>query len=159
MTAEQLAEAINGVVHGAVVQVNDGTMPSVTVQAARLTPVFAAVRKMGFDFLDSITGVDYNSYFEVVYQLHNMSTNDDACLKVAVDHDQPILASVYHIWQGADFQEREVYDLMGITFTGHPNLKRILLWDEFQGHPLRKDFGMGDENAWRQMPPLPELEV
>jgi NADH-quinone oxidoreductase subunit C len=81
------------------------------------------------------------------------------CLKVVADHNEPSVPSVYSVWQGADLQEREVYDLMGIRFPGHPNLKRVLLWDEFEGHPLRKDFGLANQDAWRQMPPMPQVET
>ncbi|MCL4534550.1 MAG: NADH-quinone oxidoreductase subunit C [Bacteroidetes bacterium] len=160
MTGEQLAAAINSVVGGAVVKVTEGTMPSATLQTSRLIQVCNALKhKLGFNYLISVTGVDYCTYFEVVYHLQNIPTNEQACIKVVVDHDQPVVPSVYGVWPGADFQEREVYDLMGISFTGHPNLKRILLWDEFKGHPLQKAFGMFDEDAWRQAPSLPELEV
>jgi NADH-quinone oxidoreductase subunit C len=56
------------------------------------------------------------------------------------DRENPVLPSVVGLWRTADFQEREIYDLLGISFTGHPNLKRIALWEGFEGHPLRKDF-------------------
>ncbi len=63
-------------------------------------------------------------------------------MKCRTEREVATLPSVVSIWPGADFQEREIYDLFGILFTGHPNLKRILLWDEFEGYPLRKDFGI-----------------
>jgi len=56
------------------------------------------------------------------------------------DRENPTVSSVVGLWQGADFQEREIYDLLGIKFDGHPNMKRIFLWEGFQGHPLRKDY-------------------
>lgn len=94
-----------------------------------------------FDYLNYITAVDYFSYFEVVYQLTSLEHNHSIVLKArCYDRDNPSVPSVIGIWQGADFQEREIYDLMGIKFEGHPNLKRIFLWDGFPGHPLRKDF-------------------
>jgi len=61
-------------------------------------------------------------------------------LKVHVDRNSPTVPSLYKVWRGADLQERETYDLVGIVFEGHPNLKRIALWEGFQGHPLRKDY-------------------
>jgi NADH/F420H2 dehydrogenase subunit C len=95
----------------------------------------------GFDYLNFITAADYYSYFEVVYQLTSTIHNHTICIKARChDRENPTLPSVVSLWQGADFQEREVYDLMGIKFEGHPNLKRLLLWDGFDGYPLRKDF-------------------
>ena len=96
---------------------------------------------LDFDYLTSITAVDYNDYFEVVYQLTSMKHNHSLVLKTrCYDREKPVLPSVVSLWRGADFQEREIYDLMGISFDGHPNLKRIFLWEGFQGHPLRKDY-------------------
>ena len=94
-----------------------------------------------FDYLNYITAVDYYSYFEVVYQLTSMEHNRSVIIKTRTySRDNPAVPSVIGLWQGADFQEREVYDLMGIRFEGHPNMRRIVLWDGFPGHPLRKDF-------------------
>jgi NADH-quinone oxidoreductase subunit C len=76
-----------------------------------------------------------------VYHLVSIEHNHDIILKTRlIDREKPTLASVVNLWKGADFQEREIYDLFGISFTGHPNLKRIFLWEGFQGYPLRKDF-------------------
>ncbi len=94
-----------------------------------------------FDYLNYVTAVDYYSYFEVVYQLTSLEHNHTIVIKIrCYGRENPTVPSVIGLWQGADFQEREIYDLMGITFEGHPNLKRILLWEGFPGHPLRKDF-------------------
>lgn len=97
-----------------------------------------------FDFLSNITAIDYREYFEVVYQLTSLKNNHSLVLKTQChDRDNPVLPSLVNLWRGADFQEREIYDLMGIKFEGHPNLKRIFLWEGFRGHPLRKDFTDG----------------
>jgi len=96
---------------------------------------------MDFDYFNYVTAVDYYSYFEVVYQLESVENNHSIVLKTrCYDRDNPTVPTVSGLWQGANFQEREVYDLMGIKFEGHPNLKRMFLWDGFEGHPLRKDF-------------------
>lgn len=96
---------------------------------------------LDFDYLTSITAVDYYNYFEVVYQLTSIKHNHSLVVKTrCYGRDNPSLPSVVSLWRGADFQEREIYDLMGISFDGHPNLKRIFLWEGFQGHPLRKDY-------------------
>jgi NADH-quinone oxidoreductase subunit C len=93
------------------------------------------------DYFNYVTAVDYYSYFEVVYQLTSTIHNHSIVLKTrCYDRENPRVPSVISLWQGADFQEREIFDLMGISFDGHPNLKRIFLWEGFQGHPLRKDY-------------------
>ncbi len=96
---------------------------------------------LDFDYLTSITAVDYYDYFEMVYQLTSIKHNHSLVVKTrCYGRDNPTVPSVVSLWRGADFQEREIYDLMGIRFDGHPNLKRIFLWEGFQGHPLRKDY-------------------
>lgn len=96
---------------------------------------------LDFDYLTSITAVDYYDYFELVYQLTSLKHNHSLILKTRCHgRDNPALPSMVSLWRGADFQEREIYDLMGISFEGHPNMKPIVLWEGFQGHPLRKDY-------------------
>jgi len=96
---------------------------------------------LDFDYLNHVTGVDYYDYLEVVYQLTSLKHNHGLVLKVrCYDREKPALPSVYGIWRGADFQEREIFDLLGIVFEGHPKLRRIVLWEGFEGYPLRKDF-------------------
>ena len=94
-----------------------------------------------FSFLSSITAVDYVEYFELVYHLISLKLNQSIVLKArCFGRDELSAPSVCGVWRGADFQEREIWDLFGIRFQGHPNLKRILLWEGFPGHPLRKDY-------------------
>jgi len=96
---------------------------------------------LDFDFLNYITAVDYFTCFEVVYEFKSLQHNHSLTVKArCYDRENPSLPSVVGLWRGADFQEREIWDLMGIKFEGHPNLKRIVLWEGFQGHPLRKDY-------------------
>ena len=97
----------------------------------------------GLDYLALLTAVDRPERFEVVYHLWSIKdqTTEPFVLKAYIeDKENPTVPSVTPIWRGANYQEREAYDLMGIRFEGHPNLKRILLWEGFPGHPLRKDF-------------------
>ncbi len=91
------------------------------------------------DYLTSITAIDFFEHFELVYHLTSIKNNQSVILKTRCEKNEK-MPSVVGLWQGADFQEREVYDLMGICFEGHPNLKRLFLWEGFQGHPLRKDY-------------------
>jgi NADH-quinone oxidoreductase subunit C len=97
--------------------------------------------ELQLEFLVGETAVDYYDYFEVVCHLLSMKKKQTFTLKTRIyDRENPSLPSLYPVWQGADFQEREIYDLMGISFEGHPDLRRIFLWEGFPGHPLRKDF-------------------
>ncbi len=93
-----------------------------------------------FDYLNCITGVDYLDYFEIIYYLTSIQHNHSLVLKVRCCRENPQVPSVVSLWRGADLQEREIYDLLGVTFVGHPNLKRIFMWEGFQGHPLRRDY-------------------
>ncbi len=94
-----------------------------------------------FNYLSTITAVDYYDYFELVYQLISLEHNHSLVVKTrCYDRDNPTVPSLVTLYRGADYQEREIYDLMGISFEGHPNLKRIVLWEGFQGYPLRKDY-------------------
>jgi NADH-quinone oxidoreductase subunit C len=132
-----------------------GRVPATVVPSDRLREVCLFLRddpELRFDYPASITAVDYLEYFELIYQLRSMAHHHDVNIKARLGRESPTLPSVVEVWLGADFQEREIYDLMGITFAGHPNLSRILLWDEFIGHPLRKDFGI-------PAPLPPEVEV
>ncbi|MGB9700652.1 MAG: NADH-quinone oxidoreductase subunit C [Thermodesulfobacteriota bacterium] len=99
--------------------------------------------EISFNYLTDLCGVDYfprEPRFEVVYHLCSLKTRCRLRLKVPLPGESPQLASVTSIWQGAEWLEREVYDLLGITFVGHPDLRRILLPPDWQGHPLRKDY-------------------
>jgi len=90
--------------------------------------------------LADITAVDYWDYIEVVYRLSSIEKNQNAVLKVRCERAHPETPSLTGIWKGADLMEREVFDLMGVQFRGHPNMKRLFLWEGFQGNPLRKDY-------------------
>ncbi len=101
--------------------------------------------ELDFRFLIGVTAVDHLDHFEVVYHLQSLSHNHMLTLKTrALDHKNPEVPSLVSVWRGAELQEREVYDLMGIRFAGHPDLRRVFLWEGFPGHPLRKD--------WLEMP-------
>ena len=96
---------------------------------------------LDFAFLTAVSAVDYVEYFELVYHLVSMRRNHKLVVKSRVFGREDLsVPSVIDVWQGADLQEREIWDLMGIRFDGHPNMKRILLWEGFPGHPLRKDY-------------------
>jgi NADH-quinone oxidoreductase subunit D/NADH-quinone oxidoreductase subunit C/D len=127
--------------------VNDDTRDGyegVIVSADKLIDVATALRDdLGFDYLSSVTGVDLidDGKLEVVYHTYSIEKGGGhVAFKVQVDRDEPVVPSLVPVWAGADFQEREAWDLLGIQFEGHPDLRRILTWDGFDGHPLRKDW-------------------
>jgi len=97
--------------------------------------------ELSFNYLTDLTAVDYYDYFELIYRLSSLEQNKTLTLKVrCYGRENLQLPSVTDLWKGADFMEREIFDLLGISFIGHPNLKRIFLWEGFSGHPLRKDY-------------------
>jgi len=119
----------------------------VTVSRESLLSVLRACKEspeLAFNLLVDITAVDWMDArperFEVVYQLLSLSNFSRVCIKVPVAEDKPEVDSATSLWNGANFLEREVWDMFGIRFIGHPDLRRILLYDEFIGHPLRKDY-------------------
>jgi NADH-quinone oxidoreductase subunit D/NADH-quinone oxidoreductase subunit C/D len=114
------------------------------VPADRLIEIGEYVRdELGFNYLSSVTGVDLieDNKLEVVYHTFSIEQGGGpVVLKVQVDRDDPQVPSLVPVWPGASFQEREAWDLYGIRFQGHPDLRRILLWEGFEGHPMRKDW-------------------
>lgn len=120
--------------------------PAVYISGGELLDFLRFVRDdaaYGFQRLENLTVVDYKTYFEMVYHLFAWGErNDWLTVKVKLDHEKPAVTSVTSVFPGAEFEEREVYDLMGINFMEHPDLRRILLADDFTGHPLRKDYKM-----------------
>ncbi|MCX8061135.1 MAG: NADH-quinone oxidoreductase subunit D [Anaerolineales bacterium] len=98
--------------------------------------------ELGYDYLSSITGVDYypENYMESVYHFFRTTGGPALVLKVQIPRDNAVVPSLVSIYPGAEFQEREAWDLLGIRYEGHPDLRRILMWEGFAGHPLRKDW-------------------
>ena len=116
----------------------------IMVNADQLLNVAEALRDdLGFNYLSSVTGVDQidDNKMEVVYHTYNLEQGGGSVtMHVQVDRDNASVPSLMPLWPGADLQEREAWDLLGIHFEGHPDLRRVLTWDEFEGHPLRKDW-------------------
>ncbi len=141
LDGEEVARRINEAHPGAASEWEGG---DVWVEPEALPAVAAFLKEtpdLDFAFLVSISAVDYVEYFELVYHLLSMRLNRNVTIKTrCYGRDEPSVPSVVGVWRGAELQEREVWDLMGVKFEGHPNMKRILLWEDFPGHPLRKDF-------------------
>ena len=141
LSGSEVAEQITKNFPGAV---SESSVQAVIVKSESLFEVAEFLKsspEFDFDYLNDMTAVDYYDCFEVVYRLTSLKHNHSLVLKTWCYHrDKPAVPSVVSLWRGADFMEREICDLMGIRFEGHPNLKRIVLWQGFEGHPLRKDY-------------------
>lgn len=134
------------------------------VRKNRLRDIFEFLKNdLGFEFLIDVCGVDRSKLpstlakpdearFEAVYQFYSLALNQRLRLRVRVPEGDVVLPSALPYWKSADWAEREAYDMFGFIFEGHPHLKRLLLFEEFEGHPLRKDYPM----ARRQKIPVPE---
>jgi len=141
LKGEEVARKIAESFAGAVAAVDRST---IVVNAGSLYQVAEFLKNtpgLDFDYLNNLTAVDYLDYLEVVYHLSSLKHNHSLTLKArCYEREKPTVPSVVSLWRAADYQEREVYDLMGIIFSGHPNLKRLFLWEGFPGHPLRRDY-------------------
>lgn len=137
----------------------------VEVPASELRAVLTCLKSEGgFDFLSELTAVDYLEYdgakdrFGVIYVLVNTQTGERLVLKTFVNDPDPALPSACSLWSAANWLEREVYDMFGITFTGHPDLRRVLLPEEFTAHPLRKDYPLKGRGERHNFPVLTRAE-
>jgi NADH-quinone oxidoreductase subunit C len=132
------------------------------VPPERLLEVLKVLKEQGgFALLAELGGVDYLGYpgttrarFEVHYVLLNLETTERLVVKAGVDEPDPTVPSVVGLWMGADWMEREVYDMYGIKFTGHPDLRRILMPEEFTAFPLRKDYPLRGRGERHNFPRL-----
>ncbi|HEY3249346.1 MAG TPA: NADH-quinone oxidoreductase subunit C [bacterium] len=141
----QVADALGGDV---LEQVDFRGESTVVISAPRIREALREARTAGFTFLTDLTAVDRSPAeprFEVVYLLTAPEAPARLRLKVRLSADQPVVASATAEWPAANWMEREVFDLFGIRFDGHPDLRRILLPDDWEGHPLRKDFPLVEE--------------
>jgi NADH-quinone oxidoreductase subunit C len=118
------------------------------ISPARVNGVLAFMRERGFGFLASVHGLDYypeEPRLGVQYEMLDMTTVDRITVRLRVPVDAPNVPSVTPDWPTADHQEREVFDMFGVIFDGHPNLRRILMPEDYEGHPQRRDFPIGGE--------------
>lgn len=142
MTKEELAELADRFTPAAEVS-GDGVGCALVIAKDRLLELLRYVKEDAgcqFTMLSNETAVEYPEYFELVCHLYSCRRRQMLTVKARSGKDEATFPSLVTLWPGANFQEREIYDLMGLSFTGHPQLQRILLPAEFTGHPLRKDF-------------------
>ncbi len=137
----------------------------VHIAAERLLDFMTVLKdECGFDMLAELTAVDYLHYpnasdrYGVVYGLTNTTNGERLWVKAMLNDPDPTIASAYPLWKGADWLEREVYDMYGIVFEGHPDLRRILMPDEFAAFPLRKDYPLRGRGERHNFPALTRAE-
>jgi NADH-quinone oxidoreductase subunit C len=116
---------------------------TLTIAAGEIRLAAATVQAAGYNFFEDVTAVDWfpsSPRFQLSYHIVSHSYKERIRLRVMVDGEEPAVESITSVWPSANFYEREVFDLFGIIFEGHPDLRRIMMPDEWQGHPLRKDY-------------------
>jgi NADH-quinone oxidoreductase subunit C len=161
-TVEEIKAMIESALPGAEVEIVPNSSPS-EQHSLRIEPQFAVRigeflrdnEELKLDYLSNAAGVDWPGktdaepgYLEAVYHLYSMTKkHGPVILRMRTKNrtDQVELPSLTPVWRSAEFQEREIFDLYGIVFTGHPDLRRLLMWDEFKDHPMRKDYVCPDD--------------
>lgn len=134
---DELAAKVNGEVEEIL------GVPVLKIKGAYVLEALSAAKNFAdvpCDFLHDLAGVDYGTHMEVVYQLSSLRGPQWLRIKAQIDREKPVIESATSLWPGANFMEREAYDMFGIQFKGHPDLRRIYMWDDFEGYPLRKDY-------------------
>jgi NADH-quinone oxidoreductase subunit C len=138
-----ISEAFQGAIQG---EDLNTTPPTLTINRRQISAVCGFLRdheQTYFDMLSCLTGIDNGpeaNTMEVIYHLYSIPFEHSLALKVMLERADPHLNSVSNIWKTANWHEREAFDLLGIRFKGHPDLRRILLPEDWEGHPLRKDY-------------------
>jgi NADH-quinone oxidoreductase subunit C len=139
-------------------QSESGGDPFIKVPAAILVEVAQFLKndpRLDLKMCHCLSGVDYGDHLASVLHLFSMTHRHLVALKTTCPKEAPVIPSVSQVWRGADWHEREAYDLLGIIYEGHPNLKRILLSEDWEGHPLRKDYPMPDDSLFPWEEPAP----
>ncbi|ANE46671.1 NADH dehydrogenase [Paenibacillus swuensis] len=137
------AEVAPGAVEEAHINELDRHIPTLTIHSAFWYETAELLKfhpSLQLTYLRNLSGVDHETHLEAVYHLISLEHKQDYCFKVRTDREQPSIPSVTPIWSTANWNEREIYDLLGIQFPGHPDLRRIMMSDDWVGHPLRKDY-------------------
>jgi NADH-quinone oxidoreductase subunit C len=145
LTAQELEEAVPSSILGT--EFHRGRA-ALVAEPGKVHDVLTRLRAKGYTFLASLHGVDYypeEPRLGVLYELLDMEHVDRISVKARVPTDEPKITSVVDIWAGANFPEREVYDMFGVVFEGHPDLRRILMPEDYEGFPQRRDFPVGGE--------------
>ena len=171
---EKIKEIAAQAVRGAKIEIVNSTpaaqQPALLVDREHIYGVAKFLKedpRFGMDFCSCVTGVDYlpkgdkPGYVEVVYHLYSVAQKHGPIIlkaRAPRELDQCRVPSLTPLWRGCEFQEREAYDLYGVKFDGHPDLRRILMWDEFTDHPMRKDYTPPPDYEWEPTPHDDTLE-
>ena len=141
INCEETGKKLQEVFPGSVVSTGKA---DIVVESNRLLEVAGYLKNtagLDFDYLTFVTAADFLEYMETVYRLVSLKNNLSLILKTrCYNREDPVLPSVVSVWRAAYYQEREIFDLFGIKFDGHPDMRRLLLWEGFVGHPLRRDY-------------------
>ena len=156
MTSEEIVEKIKTdhgkAIHSSEVNLGDSVL---FVGAERIHDIAEYLKNdpdLNFDYLSNITGADYlneerEPRFEVVYELHSIEKNHSIRIRVGLDEEDPTIPTVSDLWKGAHYPERELFDMFGFNVEGHPNLSRLIMPEEWEGNPLRKDYPLTIEDV------------
>ncbi len=143
MTPDEVIQAIKSQ-FGEAVKASEvkGVEARIDIDRGNSYEILAGLKGMGFDYLNCVSSVDRiaSGELEAVYNLSSLKEPTKVLVRVRVPREDPVIRSVVSLWSAADWHEREAYDLMGIRFDGHPDLRRILTSEDWVGHPLRKDY-------------------
>jgi len=130
----------------------------VEIPVASLLTAMRALRDAhGYRYYVLGNAIERETTYEVIHAVRNLDSGDTLFVRVAVPKDAAVLDSIAFVYAGAEWQEREIYDLFGVSFTAHPDLRRLLMPDDYPGHPLRKDFAM--DTPWGYRPATPPEEA
>jgi NADH-quinone oxidoreductase subunit C len=145
MTAEELIKKIMNILSEAVISVSEMPNNDIMIEISKDEVIAVMERlkedpEMQFDSLLNQMGVDYGEKFAVIYNLFSFTLDRKITVKAYIDRQNPEIVSIEAVFRGVNWFERETYDMFGINFTGHSNLKRLLLPEDWEGHPLRKDY-------------------
>jgi len=156
MTAEEVVETVKSAL-GEAVQKGEVNLGDAVIFVApdSLHKVAQYIKEdagLKMEYLSDIRGVDYldqdrEPRFEAVYELHSFEHNHSIRIRVGLEQENPTVPTVTDLWNGALFPERELFDMLGFNVTGHPNLKRLIMPEEWEGHPLRKDYPLTTEDV------------
>lgn len=141
MTNEELKTKLTGI--NSTLTFEEAQWLMVNIEAKDWLPLAEQIRKnpeLNFDYMFCLTCVDWKTHMTMVYHLNSKNHKHTIVVKAKVDRNNPEIETVSHIWRTAEFHEREVFDLFGVKFLHHPDLRRLLLTDEWVGYPLRKDY-------------------
>jgi NADH-quinone oxidoreductase subunit C len=158
----ELTQEIGGRFPGAVLEIVEYQgETTLVVTPPEAKPILRFLKEeKGFASLVDVSSAHWpdEGRIDVVYLARNLKTRQQLRVRTALPVEDPVIETVTDVWRGANWLEREVYDLMGVVFTGHPDLRRIMLPDEFEGHPLRKEFPMEGDDEWRNYLPVKEAD-